>query len=39
MLGGITILPRYDADTAVLIDATIDLTQTDRYNPNEDGTG
>ena len=39
MLGGITILPWYIADTAVLIDAIIDLTQTDHHNPNEDDTG
>ena len=39
MLGGVTILPWYIADTAVLIDAIIDLIQTDHHNPNEDDTG
>ena len=39
MLGGVTILPWYIADTAVLIDAIIDPTQTDHHNPNEDDTG
>ena len=39
MLGGVTILPWYITNTAVLIDVIIDLTQTDQHNSNGDDTG
>ena len=34
ILGGVTILPGYSADTAVPIDAIIDLKCSDMHNPN-----
>ena len=39
MRGGVTILPGYSADTAVPIDAIIDLTRADLHNPNEADDG
>ena len=39
MRGGVTILPGYSADTAVPIDAIIDLTRADENNPNESDNG
>ena len=35
ILGGVTILPGYSADTAVPIDAIIDLTRADTHDPNQ----